>query len=53
MFSFVSLSQCECKNSLSDAVREMFEKFLGILNLWISIVIYNILLQCGKCYHSK
>lgn len=49
IFSFVSLSRCEDKNSVSDAVQEMYEKFLGILNLWISIVIYNILLGYGKC----
>lgn len=43
-FSFVSLSWREYKNSMSDAVQEIYEKFLGIFNLWISIVIYNILL---------
>ena len=45
MLSFVSLNQCACENSLSDAVYEMFEKFLGVLNLWISMVVYNILLD--------
>lgn len=29
-FSFVSLSRWEYKNSMSDAVQEMYEKFLGI-----------------------
>jgi hypothetical protein len=43
-FSFILLNQCECKNSMSNAVQETFEKLLSTLNLWISTVIYNILL---------
>lgn len=38
---------------MSDAVQEMFEKLLGILNLWVSTVIYGMFLGNGKCYHSK
>lgn len=53
MFSLVSLSQCDYKKSTNDTIREMFEKGLDILNLWLSIVIYNILLGYCRCYHSK
>lgn len=38
---------------MSDAVQEMFEKLLGILNLWISTVIDSIFLRYGKRYQSK
>lgn len=38
---------------MSDGLQEMFKKFLGILNLWISTVIYSMFLGNGKYYHSK
>lgn len=53
IFPFVSLSQCEYKNRVSDAVQEMYEKFLGTLNLWISIVIYNIYLDMVNVHSEE
>lgn len=38
---------------MSDGLQEMFKKFLGILNLWISTVIYSMFFGNGKYYHSK
>lgn len=38
---------------MRDTVQKRFEGLLGILNLWISTVMFNILLGFGKCYHSK